>query len=364
MYQPSSSGGGVDPNAQQLLMHSGLTPTDAANMLMTLGLSCDAQGNNSMLDMQGMAGSSGGGVMQQPHGWSGAGVYGASPPQGNSAAMMAALQEMQVLQAAARQQQQMAAAAAHAQAQVQAQAQAHLASQLAGLQAQQALSAATMGSAGHHLTAAQLIQAAQMNLGAGPGAGAYLPHSISAAAAQLLQKAGLDMQGLGGYGGAGGMLSGRTGAGGAGDMMAGGAGGRGGDGGRGGGGGRLSRRTTDPVAEAERKAQQEKLYALVPEKIYSGQDKRTTLMIKNIPNKYTQKMLLATIDEHFHGTYDFFYLPIDFKNKCNVGYAFINMTQVGRRATCCEGTWYAWLLEDPKLAASCDVVMRACTAML
>jgi len=55
-----------------------------------------------------------------------------------------------------------------------------------------------------------------------------------------------------------------------------------------------------------------------PPRLYApaGNDARTTLMIKNIPNKYTQKMLLATIDEHFRGTYDFFYLPIDFKNKC------------------------------------------------
>jgi protein phosphatase 1 regulatory subunit 42 len=44
--------------------------------------------------------------------------------------------------------------------------------------------------------------------------------------------------------------------------------------------------------EAERKAQQEKLFALDVDRIMSGEDKRTTLMIKNIPNKYTQKMLL------------------------------------------------------------------------
>jgi hypothetical protein len=69
-----------------------------------------------------------------------------------------------------------------------------------------------------------------------------------------------------------------------------------------------------------------KFYELDVDCIMQGDDTRTTLMIKNIPNKYTSKMLLAAIDENHKGTYDFIYLPIDFKNKCNVGYAFINMT--------------------------------------
>jgi hypothetical protein len=73
-------------------------------------------------------------------------------------------------------------------------------------------------------------------------------------------------------------------------------------------------------------AENKKQYQLDVDKISRGEDTRTTLMIKNIPNKYTSKMLLAAIDEQHGGTYDFLYLPIDFKNKCNVGYAFINMT--------------------------------------
>lgn len=95
-------------------------------------------------------------------------------------------------------------------------------------------------------------------------------------------------------------------------------------------GGRLARSKMNPVAEAERKAHQDRMYGLNLNKILLGEDKRTTLMIKNIPNKYTQKMLLALLEERFAGShpfpFDFFYLPIDFKNKCNVGYAFINMT--------------------------------------
>ncbi|KAJ7533593.1 hypothetical protein O6H91_13G056500 [Diphasiastrum complanatum] len=77
-------------------------------------------------------------------------------------------------------------------------------------------------------------------------------------------------------------------------------------------------------------ADNKKQYQLDLDHILRGEDPRTTLMIKNIPNKYTAKMLLAAIDEHHRGTYDFIYLPIDFKNKCNVGYAFINMIDPSR----------------------------------
>ncbi|KDP21197.1 hypothetical protein JCGZ_21668 [Jatropha curcas] len=82
-----------------------------------------------------------------------------------------------------------------------------------------------------------------------------------------------------------------------------------------------SRRVENNVNQVDSKKQ----FQLDLDKIISGEDTRTTLMIKNIPNKYTSKMLLAAIDENHKGTYDFLYLPIDFKNKCNVGYAFINM---------------------------------------
>ncbi|KAK9066346.1 hypothetical protein SSX86_013668 [Deinandra increscens subsp. villosa] len=72
----------------------------------------------------------------------------------------------------------------------------------------------------------------------------------------------------------------------------------------------------------------EKKFELDIEHVLRGEDSRTTLMIKNIPNKYSSAMLLAAINEHNQGTYDFLYLPLDFKasNKCNMGYAFINMT--------------------------------------
>jgi len=61
--------------------------------------------------------------------------------------------------------------------------------------------------------------------------------------------------------------------------------------------------------------------------LLTGTDCRTTIMVRNIPNKYNQLMLLEEVNLNHEGTYDFFYLPIDFKNKCNVGYCFINFLE-------------------------------------
>ena len=53
-------------------------------------------------------------------------------------------------------------------------------------------------------------------------------------------------------------------------------------------------------------------------------DKRTTLIIRNIPNKYTIPLLLIELNENFRGKFDTIYLPQDKIRDSNLGFGFIN----------------------------------------
>lgn len=52
---------------------------------------------------------------------------------------------------------------------------------------------------------------------------------------------------------------------------------------------------------------------VILQKILDGEESRTTIMVRNIPNKFKQKTLLEMINLKHYGKYDYFYLPMDLK---------------------------------------------------
>jgi len=63
----------------------------------------------------------------------------------------------------------------------------------------------------------------------------------------------------------------------------------------------------------------------------------TTVMIRNIPNKCSQRELIAELETAgFQGCFDFLYIPLDLGTMSNVGYAFINFTQPMHAARCMQ----------------------------
>lgn len=59
----------------------------------------------------------------------------------------------------------------------------------------------------------------------------------------------------------------------------------------------------------------------------NGEEKRTTIMIRNIPNKFKQMNLLEMINTNHKGKYDYFYLPMDLKVRLLILNIIIDLMQ-------------------------------------
>lgn len=61
-----------------------------------------------------------------------------------------------------------------------------------------------------------------------------------------------------------------------------------------------------------------------PDAEYSDAECLTTVMIRNIPNRFSQDELISMLRE-LRIQFNFFYCPIDYRHKCNLGYFFVNL---------------------------------------
>jgi hypothetical protein len=85
----------------------------------------------------------------------------------------------------------------------------------------------------------------------------------------------------------------------------------------------------------------------------------TTLMMRNLPNNMGREMLIELIDEEgFRGSYDFVYVPVDFKGMAGLGYSFINFvdTDAAKRFSAHFSGFDRWCFQSDKI---CQVVWNS-----
>lgn len=95
--------------------------------------------------------------------------------------------------------------------------------------------------------------------------------------------------------------------------------------------------------------------ASVSELPVEGEKPVTTLMIRNLPNRYSQSKLIEELKLlGLEGTFDFLYVPLASATLVNVGYAFLNFKQPCHAAQCMklmDGRKFSQQRRDKKVAA-------------
>lgn len=86
----------------------------------------------------------------------------------------------------------------------------------------------------------------------------------------------------------------------------------------------------------------------------AGREPVTTVMLRNIPQKFDREVLMADLDSRgFQLAYDFLYLPVDFNTNNSMGYAFINF--VSEAAVASFRQAYSGLRLSDESAKICEV---------
>lgn len=80
--------------------------------------------------------------------------------------------------------------------------------------------------------------------------------------------------------------------------------------------------------------------------LHSGIEKRKTVMLRNIPNSYTQKQLLAVLKSIIPVSFNFVYMPIDLKTKYNLGFGYVSVMDTESLIMLYNAVAFEWGCEE------------------